>query len=360
MNKLIIFIASLRNGGAERVVSILSQSMLIYFKEVEIITYYDADIFYKIDNRVKVVSLESITGTTSIIRNCHALRKYLDGAKPSVLISFMAPFNILALLSVRHKRNYPIIVADRSDPRFECRNVVRRFMRSFLYSTEADKLVIQSKRNLKYYPKNVQGKSSVIFNPISIDAVCSGVATLSHKEKLIVQVASLVEVKNQRMLIQSFSNVVKNHPEYRLIIYGEGPCRGGLEKLISDLKLENKVFLPGRINDVVSCIKQAELFVLSSNFEGLSNAMLEALYIGLPVVATDVSGAVDIIRNGYNGYLVPVGDEKEMTKAICEVIEDNSLREKMADNATLVKDLLDKDAVTSEWLKVIKECMYNG
>lgn len=354
MNKIIFFIASLCNGGAERVVSVLSGQMLSYFETVEILTFYERPLFYDVDSRVKIKSIEGDTHTKNVLKNCIYLRKYLDFAKPTVFVSFMAPFNILALLSIRNNRSYPIIVADRSDPRYECRNWLRSFLRDILYLNKADEVVIQSLKNIKYYPDKVQSKISVIFNPSSLPEKCFGIALRTPKEKYFVQVARLDAVKNQKMLIRSFCNVHAKHGDYKLIIYGDGPLRSELQEMIEELDIQDNVLLPGRIKNVADTIKNAEAFVLSSHYEGMSNSLLEAMGIGLPVISTEVSGAVDLITNQHNGIIVPCDDEQKMAEAMLSVIENKEQSVLMANNAIDVNILLDLKTITSKWLNLFE------
>lgn len=355
--KLVFFIASLSSGGAERVVSILSGKMLDYFREVEIITFMNYPVFYNIDSRVKVLSIEKSTGSKSVLKNCLYLRKYLSNNEPTVLLSFLAPFNILALLSVPCFRNYPVIVADRNDPRFECRNTIRKILRHILYKYKADRVIVQTVNNQKYYPKRVQKKMDVIYNPISICEDLFGCAINTPKKKQLVNVARLDEQKNQRMLLRSFKRVLYKYPDYCLTIYGEGPMREELMDYVKELGLERSVLLPGRESNIIEKMKSAEIFVLSSNYEGMSNSMLEALCIGLPVVSTEVSGAVDLIKSGENGILVPINDEDKLTKALLTVIESKSLRETLSINAIKVSELLKVDTITKKWVNCIEKTL---
>lgn len=355
--KIIFFIATLDSGGAERVLSVLSEKMLNYFEHVEIVSFYDIPDFYLLNDKISRISLELMTGTKSTLKNCIAFRNYLEMAKPTVLVSFLAPFNIIALLSVPHKRNYPVIVADRNDPRFECRNLVRKVLRHFLYKYESDRVVVQTKNNKRFYPKLVQNKMDVIYNPISISDDIIGCSLNIQKEKVFVNVARLEEQKNQRLLFRSFSRVIKKYPNYRLVIYGEGPLRSELEAYAKELAIDGYVSMPGRETAIIDKIKSSKAFVLSSNYEGMSNSMLEALCIGLPVISTEVSGAIDLIKNEENGILVPIKDELELTNAMLDIIENSAKCEYISNNAVKVAELLNVDIITKEWIKCINEAL---
>ena len=139
------------------------------------------------------------------------------------------------------------------------------------------------------------------------------------------------------------------YSDYRLVIYGEGTHRTFLESYIKELGLESSVSLQGRTDNVVEAIKSAELFVFPSNHEGMSNAVIEALCVGLPVVTTDVGGASDMIENGKNGIVIPIGDEDIMISTILNLLYDKDIAKDMAEEATNVAEVLEANAVVSKW-----------
>lgn len=357
MKKIVFFNATLGSGGAERVISVLSGKMTEHFSQVEVVTFYDDEVFYQLDPRVMVYSLEAHTGSKSIIKNCKLLRKHLGEEEPAIVVSFMAPFNILALLSAPHKRNYPVIVADRNDPRFECRNLHRKILRHLLYKYEADRVVVQTFNNKKLYPKRVQEKTDVIYNPTFMEDSMIGSALKVAKDKVVVNVARLDPQKNQKMLLDAFKKVVEVHPEFKLVIYGEGPIEREIQDYAVSIGLRDNVELPGRDKAVVKKIQSATVFSLSSNYEGMSNSMLEAMCIGLPIVSTKVSGAVDLIKDGENGLLVPCGDDEQLAKALLRIIENEGYAKQLGENASKVHKLLNIDAISSKWMETINKAI---
>lgn len=354
MNKLIFFTASLGLGGAERVISVLSNNLVDNFDEVEIVLFYDRPIFYSIDKRVKIISIESKTKSQNVFKNIKYLRSYLKISNPSVFVSFMAPFNIIALLSLPIQRTFPVIISDRSDPRFDLKSAFRRLLRKILYALFADHLVLQTENNKQYYPKIVRNKSSVIYNPISIKDSQIGIALNENKEKVIVSVGRFHPAKNHFLLINSYNRILQKYPEYKLIIYGDGDLRPQLESYIQQLGLERKVLLPGNVNNIPDTIKPAEIFVLSSDYEGMSNSLIEAMCLGLPVVSTKVNGAVDLIKDKVNGLLVDCGNEPQMISAIESLIENENLRNVISHNAVNIANDLNEKKIVSYWIELIK------
>lgn len=362
MSKLVLFIGTLEAGGAERVASVLGNNMLSYFSSVEIITYYDRIPYYPIDNNVRIISLEGLTHSRNLIKNLFALRTIVKEEKPSAFVSFLTPFNILsafALLGI--KRRTFFAVAERTDPSKDeyHKNMFLRFLRWFSYSFLDDGLVMQTSSALNYFSKTIRKKAVVLPNPLSIKNSEIGCALLTEKEKKIVSVGRLIESKNFEMLFRSFANVHEQFPEYKLVIYGEGDYRLRLEKYINKLGLDEYILLPGKNSDIISAIKSAEIFAFPSSYEGMSNAIIEALCIGLPVVTTDVNGACDLINTGINGFIIPVGDEKEMTNALISLLTDKTKAKDISTKAIMVADLLQTDKVVMQWNDFIKEGINN-
>ena len=138
----------------------------------------------------------------------------------------------------------------------------------------------------------------------------------------------LAPQKNHAMLIRSFAAFHKTHPDYTLSIYGEGELREMLAGMIRDAGLSDCVFLEGNDPAVLTKIRDAEMFVLSSDFEGMSNALLESMAMGIACISPACEGSADVIRDGENGLLVPVGDEDALLYAMCRFADDPALREK--------------------------------
>ncbi|MBR2011004.1 MAG: glycosyltransferase [Clostridia bacterium] len=352
MNKRhVFFIGTLCHGGAERVISILTKHMADNGMNVKIVLYYDAEPFYPIHPNVEIIHIEKETGTKGIFKNILWLRKYIKN-NADVLISFLAPFNIFAIAATLGLGK-KVIVADRNDPRFVPLNTIIRRARDFLYRF-ANGVVVQNTDNKKYFSGAVQKKSAVIFNPIDLGDK-RGQALATEKKKRIVSVGRLIKQKNQVLLIEAFADIHRDFPEYVLTIYGEGDHRELLENRTNELGLTGFVELPGSKKGIFDLISDAELFVLSSNYEGMPNALIEAMCLGLPVVSTAVSGTSDLIEDGANGRVVEVGNKEQLADAMREVLADDSIRKEYAERAVLVNDKLCVDKIMEEWQKIIEQ-----
>jgi glycosyltransferase involved in cell wall biosynthesis len=200
----------------------------------------------------------------------------------------------------------------------------------------------------------LQKKCKIIYNPVDLQDQ-KGLALRTQKQHRIVSAARLMQQKNQLMLINAFAQLKKEFSDHTLTIYGEGPFRGELEQRIRELGLEESVFLPGKVQNVFDCISDAELFVLSSDFEGMPNALIEAMCLGLPVISTKVSGATDLIEHGQNGLLAEVGNTEQFYQCMKQMLSDASLRESCTKNALEINERLNVDRIIGQWQECFPE-----
>lgn len=341
----VFFVGAITHGGAERVISILTHHMAKQGYHVEILLLHEQEIFYDIDDRVKITVVETESGTENIIKNILWIRRFFK-KHADTIISFLAPFNIVALIAHFGLKS-KIIVADRNDPRFIPNKFPVRKLRDFLY-VFANGVVLQTTQNKKYFSRSIQKKSVIIPNPIDLGEKV-GQALREKKRKEIVSVGRLMPQKNQALLLDAFANIKDDFPEYTLTIYGEGPERERLEKETIKRGIQNRVRLPGNVKDIFDKISSSEIFVLSSNYEGMPNALIEAMCLGLPCITTNVSGAEDLIESGVNGEIVPVGDRTALEEAIKGLLSNPEKRKKYEKAALRTNERLRIDKVMDQW-----------
>jgi len=277
------------------------------------------------------------------------IRKELENIKPDVLVTMGVPgalFDVPACagLGVKH------IISERNDPAHFGGRAITRIL-SRLLVRKADGFVFQTKDAQFFYGENIAKRSVVIPNPLFIGNDYPTTLYLGEQEKIIVTTGRLNKQKNHPLLIRAFKKIEDNLPDYKLIIYGEGPERQNDEALISELGLQGRVFLPGEINEVTKKICKSSLYVLSSDFEGMPNALMEAMAIGLPCISTDCpcGGPRDLIENGVNGILVPVDDESTLAEAIIRLINDYNIRCKLGQNAMLIRETYNMETICQKW-----------
>lgn len=343
MRNIIICIPSLEYGGAERVTTRLAN----YFSKqntVTVITVRESKQEYKLNCSINKIVLKSSNSFSRVFK----LRSVIKKINPDIVITMFAPMYILVYYAMIGL-NIPQIVSERNDPR----NYSGSFITRLLYQkilTKADGIVFQTKQAQSYYKQNKIKSSTIIYNPIDHNELPA--YFLGTRNKVIVNVGRLHEQKNQKLLIDAMINIHKKIPEYKLIIYGEGNLRNALSNYIEKGGASEYIELAGQSNNVLTLINKASLFVLSSNFEGMPNALIEAMCLGLPVISTNCpcGGPSELIRNNENGILVDVNNEEQLSNAILEVINNPTLCKRISTNALQKRKQLDINTIGLQWL----------
>lgn len=352
--KIVFIIGSLAGGGAERVVSELASCMVRQNNDVYIITVASSKIDYSISSKVNIIDCskrESVPGV-NFIRRLSRIKNTIKQVNPDVCISFTVAVNIYSVLSCIGAKT-KLILAERNDPRFDPPGKVMRILRKILYPF-ADNFVFQTEGEKKFFSKRIQKKSVVIPNPVNPELP---EPYQGERTNRFVSAVRLTPQKNLKMSIDAFSEVVKKYPEFRLEIYGDGELRNELEDYIKNKGLHSNVFLKGRSSDLYNDIKDAYGFILSSNYEGISNSMLEAMALGIPTISTDYpsGGAREIIESYKNGILVNLNDYKQLAKEIITLIEDRELCRKISSECRKIRNQLDSSKITDKWICYIHE-----
>lgn len=251
---------------------------------------------------------------------------------------------------VARKCHVKILLSERCDP--SSRKFLSRVLKQIQYRF-ADKYVFQTPEASKCYGNRVYHKSVVIPNPI-IDKVPEPIVENLRKE--VVTAGRLSEEKNQKMLISAFSKFHQIHPEYKLVIYGSGPLKDNLYSLIEELKLQDTVSIISGKTNISELINGAELFVLPSNTEGMPNALIEAMSVGLLCITTDcpIYGPRMLVQQGINGYLVPVDDSENLYKQMCIAV-DNPDGNLIRKEAIRIRERLASATIYSQWRQIINK-----
>jgi len=352
--KILFFIPSLGSGGAERVISNLSNEFVLRDHEVTVaLTFRDRRI-YPISDKIKVIPIQNYqpgTKTMSEPLRILAIRRIIKENKPDCVISFIVGTNIdVCIASLGLK--IPLIISERNDPHNELvGKKIKSLMRRLFYS-RADALVLLTEDMKDFYPKKQRERSLIILNPVTTDLPEK---YEGEREKKIVSVGRLTKEKNHQMLIDAFALAGLKERGYRLEIYGEGPYEAELKKKIEEKGLEDSVTLMGFSENVYECIKNAAIFVLPSDYEGLPNALLEAMCMGIPSVSTDspIGGPKTLITNEENGLLVPVGNTEKTAEALLAMVNSPEKAKQMGENAYLLKEKFAVKNIATQWLELI-------
>ena len=345
---LMFYINSLNRGGAQRVLVQLAGRFAAAGWHSVLVTSFVSKDEYPLPPGVERVSIEQEQLRQGALRRnlsrIAALRALIRQYAPAALISFMAEPNFRAVLAAR---GLPVktIVSVRNDPNREYGGRASGFVGRHILPL-ADGCVFQTRDAMAWFPEVFQRRSAVIMNQVSERFFEEAPAAEHHD---IVAVGRLNPQKNHALLIRAYAAL--GQVEDRLIIYGEGELLQELSALVRELKLEGRVLLPGLSDNVPRDIKGAKLFVLSSDYEGMPNALIEAMSLGLACISTDCpcGGPRELIRDGENGFLVPVDDVGAMAEKLLTLMEDPALAERMGREAGRVQEHFAPERVNAGW-----------
>lgn len=359
--KISFVTSTLTSGGAERVISLLANNFAERGYEVEMIalTSISPD-YYSLNTKVKFIHADKVS-KGGLLGELWWFRRHIKKEQPDVVIAFMEAvyeFVLLALLGTK----VPVISSERKDP--ATLGPLRKFLRWILLPT-ATAHVVQTQHIKQYYNQRIQKKTHIIYNPVnervfetSYDNDDDNPEFKIKDERLnrIISVGRLYPQKNQKMMIEAFAQISERYPDWKLVIYGEGPERDSLESLVSNLKsqVSSRISLPGRCETVIEEVAKSKVFCLSSDYEGMSNAMIEALCVGTPVISTRVSGTDELIRDKENGLLVDIGDTEGLAQALEKLLSNQELREKIGKEGQKLATLFKTDTIVDQWEKLIK------
>ena len=351
--ELLILTLHFTEGGAERVLSELINEWVEMGWKITIVEtapemYSNS---YRVSEDIDYLKFKrQKSGPLNSAKVIHFVIKAMKAHPNATVLAFTkSTMYPLAVASFFTKNR--IVVSERNDPYSSPQKRSRRFLRDLLFK-RADACIFQTADAMAYFPQVVREKGTVIPNPINRELP---LPYTGERLKRIVSVCRLDVQKNVPMAIKAFKRFSSDIPGYTFYIYGRGKLEDELKKLIKEEGLQDKVVLAGFSDNVYQEMNQCAMFVLSSNFEGISNSMLEALALGIPSVVTDcpIGGARMVIENGVNGLLVPVGDVDAMYKSMKYLAENEKEAKIISENAAKVRDLFPVEVIAKKWADLL-------
>ncbi len=347
MNKIVFVVPNMVGGGTERVVALFANELVSRGYETAVMLFAGNEVVYTLDKRIEVVMLgEKSDGNFWIrIKRILNMRRYYKANKGCYIFGFSVMgtvFSVIAAAGIPHR----LLVSERSDPR----KMSHQKLRNWAYQ-KAEKLLFQTEEVITFFPEKIRQKSVVVPNPVphEIPEAFTGV-----KKKRIVSVGRLERVKNHKLLINAFAEFLQRFPDYELHLFGIGELEQDLKEQVKNLGIEKQVCFRGFSKQVKEEIRDSAMFVLSSDYEGISNSMIEALAMGIPVISTDcpVGGSRAYIEDGRNGLLVPVGDQKAMTRAMERIAENPEFARELSENGVKIKETYGLSQIVDQLIKV--------
>lgn len=348
--KIGIIIGSLGYGGAERVTIRLAEWFIKKKYQVSIYTTMEPPLKeYVKPNRVVRYLCHKERGKISRIRK---LRSTIKIDKPDVVIIMDTPmcvFAVPALIGLK----IPYLVSERSYPKTNAIRRTTKYLAHFLMNF-ADGFIFQTEGAKQYYNKWIQKRSFIIKNPLVLSEM--PMPYMGERTKRVVAVGRLIKAKNYPLLIEAFDSFVSEYPEYSLEIYGDGPERNKIKDKINGTYNKNKIILMGIKKDVLSKIQDAEIYVLSSDLEGMPNSLMEAMALGIPTISTNCppGGPAALINNKVNGILIPVGNVIELRNSLKMLASNKDFRNKLSVNALKIREQVSIETIGIEWERAIK------
>ena len=353
--KILFVIHSLTSGGAQRVMSLLSNDWVKKGHDVSIVTIIGDDTpFYKLDDSVELIGLNVASESKSIkdalfgnYKRMLAIKGVISESNPDIVIPFMTTTNILTILAAKLAKK-PIIVSEHNNFYFVTSKVWRPLRRIVYLFSDALTVLTEYDREKYDFHSNVH----IVPNPLVLEHNHKNI----QRKKMILAVGRLHRDKGFDLLLKAFSQL--NAKGWHLVILGEGPERANLEKQADELKIEKNASLPGRVADVEVYYKKASIFVLSSRNEGFPMTLIETMGYGCASVAFDcLTGPSDIIDHNKNGMLVEAENIDKLSESIQYLIDQPKKREELGESAKKIIDRLNIETITMKWFKIINEVL---
>lgn len=351
---VLFYINQIYDGGAERVMTTLASRFSENGYSVILVTSFRKDGEYELASDVKRLSLEDSEIQQSFIkRNISRIRKLRSickREKPDIVVSFMREPNCRALLATL---GLPVknIVSVRSDPNYEYAGIVGKILGKYLLPL-ADGCVFQTEEAKNWFPIKLQKKSKIILNPVKDDFYQVQRRPIPGR---IVSCGRLEKEKNFSLLIDAFASLGEKYPEMELLIYGEGSLKANLQEQIGNLRMEERIFLMGATDNVAKVLSEASVFVLSSLYEGMPNALMEAMAVGVPCISTDCScgGPRRLICSGENGILIKNDNKIALVESLKKLLDDSIMADELGARAR--ESALDwqEEKIFMQWVEYV-------
>lgn len=346
MKKIVFVIPNMTGGGTERVISLLSEQYIRMGYEVAIMQFAGYEHAYELPEQVEDFSIAAQSHGNPLVwvKRLFDMRHYYKKNPDCYIFAFCVMGTVFSVIATLGRKRH-ILVAERSSP-LSC-NMPK--LRNWAYR-RVDKIAFQTADGITYFPESIAKKAVIIPNAVAKDVPerYEGV-----RKKRIVSVGRLGKEKNHKLLLDAFAIFHEKMPEYELHIYGKGELEQALKEQAKQLGVEQAVVWHGFSSNVKQEIVDSGMFVLPSNYEGISNSMVEALGMGLPTIATDcpIGGARTYIEDGVNGLLVPVGDKEAMAAAMLRIARDDELAEQISRNAARIKEKYSMERIAGQFLE---------
>jgi len=355
--RIVFLVVNLACGGVERTVSYLSEYFAENGHNTAIICVSDEQ-FYDISKKVKLIKLNIPSACSNfferiinILKRFIEIGKVLKDEKPDCVVCLDAA--MLRFIYFQHKfGKFKVITSERNNPLMDTMEKKLIKYRAF---RQSDGIVFQTERARRCFPPEIANKGVVIPNAVGNPLVFQ-IVMPEKRRKVITAAGRLTRQKDYPTMLKAFKVFHEKHPDFRLEIYGDGEEKMKYIDLAVALGIRSYVDFKGNIKDAIIPISTSSCFVMSSLYEGMPNALMEAMAVGVPCISTDCPfGPSELIKDGFNGILVPVGNYKALADAMCRMVENTDFAERCALNAKKILDVHNVSAISQMYLDYIDE-----
>lgn len=363
--RVAFLLPGLSAGGAERVVSILANRLAAIGWRITVVTLANADApsYYAFDPAVSLCRLGlppkvrgPVAKSWAVLARIVRLRRAFRQIEPDTVVSFLTRTNVLALMALTGT-GVPVIVSERNNPELQMVGPIWSWFRGWFYP-RAFGLVTITQGAMDWYPRSTRQRQWVIANPVEPPAP---VAHQRSTTKTMTAVGRLVPQKGFDRLLEAWARIATGYPDWKLVIWGEGPERQALEAQCVRLGIVQSVSLPGVTQRPGAWVEQSDVFVLPSRYEGWGNVLAEAMAAGLPSISFDCRwGPAVLIESGVNGLLVPDGDVAALAEALRRMMADAALRMQLGAAARQSMDRFSPAMIVSQWKEAIESAIKAG
>lgn len=369
--KILFLISSMGGGGAERVAALLANSWTRRGDDVTLMATFSerGECVYCLDKGVQMEFLsDHCEPTAGRVKRLLTMRRFIRRTRPDVIVSFLTNVNVAALLAGAGL-GIPVIASERTYPPLESPPLplFYRVTRRLTYPM-ASALVAQTAQTaawIRGLAPNV--RIATIPNPVILPLPVSEprvepAEIVGPGDKIILWAGRIDGPKRPEIMIEAFARLAPEMPEWKLAVIGDGPRRAEMKTLIASLGLQDRVILPGFVGNLGSWYERADIYVMTTSFEGFPNSMLEALAHGRTSIAFDVlAGLRELSDDGRRLTLVPDRDHvNELTGALRPLMSSNALRERFAEAAKDVTQVYSEQAILSMWDDLFATCLHSG
>lgn len=347
--KILFIVRNIGYGGACKQIAITANAMVERNHEVSIFSYNSTTLGQRLNSKINFLHPKSETENkfSEYLLTPLRIRKLVKKIHPDIIISWRANAGCLTVLATIGL-NVKKVFCERTDPYLETNKLLKIATKIAEYS---DGAVFQTSMARDFYTK-LASKSVVIPNAIGNSTTLPDIQPIESRIKEIAFVGRFeIKQKRQDLMLKAFEIIHKNFPDYKLSFYGDGESMPIVKELVNKLKLNENVIFHGSVKNIIDKIKNARLLIMTSDYEGIPNTLIEAFQAGIPIVTTDCSpgGAKIVVDNEVNGYVVPFRDYKSVAEKAIKLLNDPQLSMKYIINGRKKLDFFEPNKIFDQW-----------